>query len=177
MRRDLEVQNSAVSVLDEEETVQQRNVAVGTVTRSRATMASQGIVAKSGSGSDSVRRARHRVESLPMASLPWRYHSLVCAVVPEVSDLIGAHGRDGARTWSAHALQLHLALGSNLWAGTGQAQPLSPKRTNKSYRVDETYIRIKGQDRYLYRAVHSTGQTIDFLLAAKRDAAAAKRFL
>jgi len=50
------------------------------------------------------------------------------------------------------------------------------KRTNKSYRVDETYIRIKGQDRYLYRAVDSTGQTIDFLLTAKRDAAAAKRF-
>jgi transposase-like protein len=38
------------------------------------------------------------------------------------------------------------------------------KRTNKSYRVDETYIRIKGQDRYLYRAVDSAGQTIDFLL-------------
>src|SRR5215468_7824807 len=51
------------------------------------------------------------------------------------------------------------------------------KSTNKSYRVDETYIRIKGQDRYLYRAVDSTGQTIDFLLTAKRDAAAAKRFL
>src|SRR5262250_3474339 len=51
------------------------------------------------------------------------------------------------------------------------------KPTNKSYRVDETYIRIKGQDRYLYRAVDSTGQTIDFLLTAKRDAAAAKRFL
>ena len=49
--------------------------------------------------------------------------------------------------------------------------------TNKSYRIDETYIRIKGQDRYLYRAVDSTGQTIEFLLTAKRDAAAAKRFL
>jgi len=47
---------------------------------------------------------------------------------------------------------------------------------NKSYRVDETYIRIKGQDRFLYRAVDSRGQTIDFLLTAKRDAAAAKRF-
>jgi len=42
--------------------------------------------------------------------------------------------------------------------------------------VDETYIRVKGQDRYLYRAVDSTGQTIDWLLTAKRDAAAAKRF-
>jgi transposase-like protein len=50
------------------------------------------------------------------------------------------------------------------------------KRTNKSYRVDETYIRIKGQDRYLYRAVDSTGQTIDFLLTAKREAGASKRF-
>jgi transposase, IS6 family len=50
------------------------------------------------------------------------------------------------------------------------------KLTNKSYRVDETYIKVKGQDKYLYRAVDSTGQTIDFLLAAKRDTAAAKRF-
>ena len=50
------------------------------------------------------------------------------------------------------------------------------KPTNKSYRIDETYIKVKGQDRYLYCAVDSTGQTIDFLLTAKRDAASAKRF-
>src|SRR3954467_3700356 len=50
------------------------------------------------------------------------------------------------------------------------------KPTNRSYRVDETYIKVKGKDRYLYRAVDSTGQTIDFLLTAKRDKAAAKRF-
>ena len=50
------------------------------------------------------------------------------------------------------------------------------KFTNKSYRVDETYIKVRGQEKYLYRAVDSTGQTIDFLLTAKRDAAAAKRF-
>src|SRR5215831_7498294 len=86
-----------------------------------------GIVAKNGSGSDRVRRARHRVESLQMASLSWRYHSLVRAVVPEVSDLIGAHGRDGSRTWSAYPLQLHLALGPKLRAGTGQALPRSPE--------------------------------------------------
>ena len=51
------------------------------------------------------------------------------------------------------------------------------KPTNKSYRIDETYIKVKGEDRYLYRALDSMGQTIDFLLTAKRDAAAAKRFL
>ena len=50
------------------------------------------------------------------------------------------------------------------------------KPTNKSYRIDETYIKVKGQDKYLYRALDSTGQTIDFLLAAKLDTAAAKRF-
>ena len=37
---------------------------------------------------------------------------------------------------------------------------------NDSYRVDETYVKIKGQWRYLYRAVDSTGQTIDFMLSA-----------
>jgi transposase, IS6 family len=50
------------------------------------------------------------------------------------------------------------------------------KPTNRSYRVDETYIKVKGEDRYIYRAVDSTGQTIDFLLTAKRDKASAKRF-
>ena len=48
--------------------------------------------------------------------------------------------------------------------------------TNDSWRVDETYVKIKGKDRYLYRAVDSTGQTLDFLLTTKRDAQAAKRF-
>jgi len=51
------------------------------------------------------------------------------------------------------------------------------KPTNKSYRIDETYIKVKGQDKYLYRALDSTGQTIEFLLTAKRDKNAAKRFL
>src|SRR5260370_28980433 len=49
------------------------------------------------------------------------------------------------------------------------------KPTNKSGRVDETYIRVKGRWCYLYRAIDSAGATIDFLLSAFRDADAAKR--
>jgi transposase, IS6 family len=49
--------------------------------------------------------------------------------------------------------------------------------TNDSWRVDETYIKVKGEFKYLYRAVDSAGNTIDFMLSAKRDRKAAKRFL
>jgi transposase-like protein len=44
------------------------------------------------------------------------------------------------------------------------------KPTNDSWRMDETYIRVKGKWRYLYRAVDSTGATLDFLLSAEQDA-------
>src|SRR4029434_2143580 len=46
-----------------------------------------------------------------------------------------------------------------------------------SWRMDETYIKVKGQWYYLYRAVDKTGQTIDFLLTEQRDEQAANRFI
>ena len=51
------------------------------------------------------------------------------------------------------------------------------RSTHDSWRVDETYVKVKGEWRYLYRAADSNGQTLDFMLSAKRDAKAAKRFL
>jgi transposase-like protein len=51
-------------------------------------------------------------------------------------------------------------------------QPVGP-----SWRMDETYVRVKGSWKYLYRAVDSAGATVDFLLTAKRDRTAALRFL
>jgi transposase-like protein len=45
-----------------------------------------------------------------------------------------------------------------------------------SWRLDETYVKVKGQSVYLYRAVDKHGRTVDFLLSKRRDVAAAKRF-
>ena len=51
------------------------------------------------------------------------------------------------------------------------------RRPNRSWRVDETYVRVAGNWTYLYRAVDSTGETIDFMLSPRRDLMAAKLFL
>ncbi len=51
------------------------------------------------------------------------------------------------------------------------------RSTNNSWRVDETYIKVKNEWKYLYRAIDSDGNTIDFMLSAKRNRKAAKRFL
>ncbi len=48
--------------------------------------------------------------------------------------------------------------------------------TNYLWRVDETYIKVQGKWKYFYRAVDSNGDTIDFMLSAKRNRNAAKRF-
>lgn len=50
------------------------------------------------------------------------------------------------------------------------------KLAGASYRLDETYIKVGRQWKYLYRALDKEGNTIEFLLSAKRDIAAAKRF-
>ena len=50
-------------------------------------------------------------------------------------------------------------------------------KPNRSWRVDETYVRVAGRWTYLYRAVDSEGNTIDFMLSPNRDLTAAKQFL
>ena len=56
-----------------------------------------------------------------------------------------------------------------------QAQ-MRKRPTARSWRVDETYIKVRGQWTYLYRAVDRDGQTLDFMLSERRDLAAARRF-
>ena len=50
------------------------------------------------------------------------------------------------------------------------------KMSGASYRIDETYVKVGAEWKYLYRAVDSSGNTIEFRLSAKRDISAAKRF-
>jgi transposase-like protein len=50
------------------------------------------------------------------------------------------------------------------------------KMSRTSYRIDETYVKVGKERKYFYRAVDSAGCTIEFMLSAKRDVSAAKRF-
>jgi transposase-like protein len=52
----------------------------------------------------------------------------------------------------------------------------SKRKVGRSWRMDETYIKVKGEWKYLYRAVDKAGDTVDFLLRAHHDKAAARRF-
>src|SRR6516225_8178231 len=69
-----------------------------------------------------------------------------------------------------------LALGSTLRADLERLRR-ELRHPNRSWRVDETYVRVAGKWAYLYRAVDSAGDTIDFMLSPKRDLTAARLFL
>jgi transposase-like protein len=88
--------------------------------------------------------------------------------------------RDLERMFSDRGIQIdHMTLFRWIQAYAPELEKRIRPRlrmTRCSWRVDETYIRVKGEWVYLYRAVDASGQTVDFLLSPKRDAAAAKRF-
>ena len=54
---------------------------------------------------------------------------------------------------------------------------LLKRPAGRSWRLDETYIKVKGEWKYLYRAVDRESNTVDYLLTSKRDRKAAKRFI
>jgi transposase-like protein len=50
------------------------------------------------------------------------------------------------------------------------------RAVGKRWRMEETYVKVRGEWQYLYRAVDKDGNTVDFLLCAKRNEAAARRY-
>ncbi|MGM0169784.1 transposase [Enterococcus sp. AZ135] len=60
----------------------------------------------------------------------------------------------------------------HLWKKRNKRRSLS-----KSWRIDETYVKVKGKDRYLYRAIDSNGNTLDMWLRNHRDTVSAKSFI
>ena len=84
-----------------------------------------------------------------------RWHLQYPLAYEHVSELLAEHGVevDPSCIWrwvQAYAPELNKRCRPHL------------KPTNRSYRTDETYIKVKGEDKFLYRAVDSTGQTIEF---------------
>jgi len=113
-----------------------------------------------------------------MAALRGRNHSDLCALVPLLYSL---SYRDLAEILSERGLSV---VHTTIFRWVQRYSPEIDKRsrphlksTNDSWRVDETYVKISGKWMYLYRAVDSTGQTLDFLLNQTRNTRAAKRFL
>ncbi len=99
---------------------------------------------------------------------------LVSAVFTFVPRRGGTAGRAGPARRSRHGVGMGTSVTPRKWNGVcarGSDRPT----TVGGWTL--TYIRVKGKWVYLYRAVDSSGATIDFLLSAKRDAAAAERFL
>jgi transposase-like protein len=87
----------------------------------------------------------------------------------DVCDLMAERGVTVVHTTVLRWVQRFVLAFEKKWKN--YARPVG-----SSWRVDETYIKVNGQWRYLYRAVDTQGQTVDFLLSENRDRAAAVRF-
>src|SRR5215468_9363209 len=87
----------------------------------------------------------------------------------DVCDLMAERGVTVVHTTVLRWVQCFVPVFEKKW--NNYTRPVG-----SSWRVDETYIKVKGQWRYLYRAVDEQGQTVDFLLSKNRDKAAAIRF-
>ena len=87
----------------------------------------------------------------------------------DVCDLMEERGVSVVHTTVLRWVQCFVPAFEKLWKKY-------ERPVGSSWRVDETYIKVKGRWRYLYRAVDKQGQTVDFLLSENRDKAAAVRF-
>ena len=111
-----------------------------------------------------------------MEALPIGYHCINCTLVPTVQSKFSRLGGNDGRKRILLSPYNHYALGPSIRTELDKRIRCHLKQTNDSWRVDETYIKVKGQWMYLFRAVDSEGNTIDFYLSKTRNPKAAKRF-
>lgn len=97
-------------------------------------------------------------------------------LVSELSFELSEFRKNDARKGTQSRPHYHLPLGSCLFTRNRKRTRRYLKPTNDSWRVDETYIKVNGEWKYLYRAVDSEGNTLDFMLSARRNKEAAHRF-
>lgn len=123
-----------------------------------------------------LRRSDAYEQPIQMATLPTRNYSAVCTLYL----CYALSYRDLAEMKAERGLSLDH---TTIFRWVQRYAPEIDRRcrshfkpTNDSWRVDGTYVKVGGQWMYLYRAVDSTGQTLDFLLNETRSARAAKRF-
>jgi transposase-like protein len=87
----------------------------------------------------------------------------------DLVNMVGERGIELAHTTILRWVQRYVPEFEKRWSRYART-------VGGSWRCDETYIKVKGRWTYLYRAVDKQGRTVDFLLTAKRDVAATKRF-
>ena len=98
------------------------------------------------------------------------------ALVSSVQAQSARPGGDDGRAWPLcgaydyYAVQRYAPEFEKRWRRFARA-------VGQSWRIDETYVKMRGEWCYLYRAVDRAGRTVDFRLSARRDVAAAKAFL
>jgi transposase-like protein len=98
-------------------------------------------------------------------------------MVRGLSNQLPAVRRDDAGAWGGRGSFHAQSLGHQVCPEVEKQFRRRQRPVGKSWRMDETYVRIKGQWKYLYRAVDKAGHTVDFLLTPRRDRAAAEAFL
>jgi transposase-like protein len=119
------------------------------------------------SGSSSLLKGLHFDSSIIVLCVRW--YITYKLSYRDLRDMMAERGLDIAHTTILRWVLRYVPEFDKKW--NRYARPVST-----SWRIDETYIRVRGEWKYLYRAVDKQGNTVDFLLSQHRDVAAAKRF-
>jgi transposase-like protein len=119
------------------------------------------------SGSSSLFKCRHFDSSIIILCVRW--YITYKLSYRDLRNIMAERGIDLAHTTILRWVQCYVPEFEKKW--NRYTRPVG-----SSWRVDETYIRVKGEWKYLYRAVDKQGNTVDFLLSQHRDIAGAKHF-